>query len=470
MSIRIDSTNRGPAKKLLTFCGMDSKQVRTMTVRQLADALQRCLNNGLITDAQVRQHLGGKSDWKNDGDDSGRGENDGRHDKTDDEEVDSDTDESGDASGTGETDNDSDGDATGDGEADESSNGDNESDSESESESSDADSDSESETDDDNESESNDDSDGDGDDESDDESDDDEMSEQDDDSGSKAADDNDDDESDDDESESDSESEGDDEQDDEQDDDDDDSEQKHSVFNRVLKYISAGLNVALVGPAGTGKSYIARQVAEHTGRKFYVNGAMLSKYDLIGYNDAHGTYHPTPAYDAFHSGGLHCFDEMDASSPDAVVSFNGMTDDQPFFTFPCGQVEQHADYVAIACMNTWGNGASADYVGRYKQDAASMTRFVKVYVGYDENIERKIAGKAKDILRRVQALRACCDELGIRHIVSTRMIVQAKAARAAKATKAEIDADILFSGLDDNAIAQLKRAVNAKTKAGDDNV
>jgi hypothetical protein len=238
----------------------------------------------------------------------------------------------------------------------------------------------------------------------------------------------------------------------------------HDSFDRICKYVDAGLNVALVGPAGTGKSYLARKVAEHLGRDFYVNGAMMSKYDLIGYNDAHGTYHSTPAHDAFVHGGVHCFDELDASAPDAVVAFNGMTDDQPFYTFPCGQVNQHDDYVAIACMNTFGTGASADYVGRYKQDAAAMDRFVKVYVGYDAIVERKIAGKNVDILHRVWATRAACEELGIRHIVSMRMIKKACVARAYKATKAEIDQDIIFAGLDDAAIAQLKPRVTAKVK------
>lgn len=237
----------------------------------------------------------------------------------------------------------------------------------------------------------------------------------------------------------------------------------HASFKTVLKYIKAGLNVALVGPAGTGKSYISRQVAEKLKKPFYVNGAMLSKYDLIGYCDAHGTYHETPAYQAFSNGGVHCFDELDASAPDAVVAFNGMTDDQPFYTFPCGQVEQHEDYVAIACMNTYGNGATADYVGRYKQDAASMSRFVKVYIGYDDKIEAKIAGKHTDILTRVRKLRAACESLGIRHIVSTRMIVQAvKAREIGKATRRELDRDVFFAGLDDNAIKQLKSAMERK--------
>lgn len=250
----------------------------------------------------------------------------------------------------------------------------------------------------------------------------------------------------------------DDSEDESEDEQDDDSPVDHERLKVVLKYIGAGLNVALVGPAGTGKTFIGQRVADITGRDYHSNGAMMSKYDLIGYKDAHGTYHTTPAHEAFVNGGVHVFDEMDASAPDAVVAFNGMTDDQKYFTFPDGQQVQHEKYVAIACLNTWGNGASADYVGRYKQDAAAMSRFVKVYIGYDPAIEKRCG--PKDIVERVQAVRAACEALSIRHIVSTRMIVQATAARKGsaygKATKAEIDRDIIFAGLDDDAIAQIK--------------
>jgi hypothetical protein len=190
---------------------------------------------------------------------------------------------------------------------------------------------------------------------------------------------------------------------------------------------------------------------------------MLSKYDLIGYNDANGNYHDTPAYNAFVYGGVHCFDELDASAPDAVVAFNGMTDDQRFFTFPNGQQEQHEEYVAIACMNTWGQGASADYVGRYKQDAAAMSRFVKVFIDYDEEIEATLG--PDDIVLRVWAIRKACETLSLRHVVSTRMIVQAAAARKlGKATKREIDRDIFFAGLDDAQIKQVKAQMKAESK------
>lgn len=228
----------------------------------------------------------------------------------------------------------------------------------------------------------------------------------------------------------------------------------HYMLERVLKHVAAGNNVALVGPAGTGKSYLSRQVAKALGREYFTNGALMSKYDLIGFVDANGTYHETPAYRAVTRGGLHCFDELDGSVAEAVVAFNGMIDDQPFYTFPCGQVEKHPDYVAIACMNTFGYGPNAEYVGRFKQDAASMDRFVTLYIDYDRKVEAALGDD--DIVKRVWALRDATQALGIKRVVSTRMIIKAMKARAAGMSRADIDSDVFFAGMDDDTIAQLK--------------
>ncbi len=487
MTINVNSKNRLAARKLLTFCGVPATQVRTMPCGELSLALQRAINEQLITKAQVEKHLAldpkAREDRANSGSEN-RADSNGAADEAEDAR-----DEGGAADGNAETDGNDDRDDDGRNGSAESADDDNAADgSESDSDGNESSDDGMTEQErqsyeegkrdgangnerdddhaedgyenlqeaydrgyedgkngNDDASESNDDA----------SNDDDETTEQDDEVGEKAAEDA---------------ANGNDESNDSDDDDEDDgSEIEHPALARIVKYIAAGQNVALVGPAGTGKSFIARQVARKLDRDFFVNGACMSKYDLIGYCDAGGVYHSTPAHDAFVNGGVHCFDELDASAPDAIVAFNGMTDDQPFFTFPNGQQQKHEQYTAIACMNTFGNGATAEYVGRYKQDAAAMDRFVMIHIDYDARVEKRIAGKHDDILQRVRALRQACSELGIKKVCSYRMISKAVAGRSKGVSKRDLDTDVFFSGLDDSAVRQLKTRVNAIVREANEN-
>jgi hypothetical protein len=42
-------------------------------------------------------------------------------------------------------------------------------------------------------------------------------------------------------------------------------------------------------------------------------------------------------------------------------------------SFPDGTIDRHPDCIVIASANTWGFGGDANYVARYKADAASWT-------------------------------------------------------------------------------------------------
>lgn len=431
----ITSKNRTPAKRLLNAF-YDSTEVRMMTLAQLNAALQRAINSGLVTEEGARRALNIKSKMR--GSDGYSHEGKGREENAEREESDNFSEATDD--GKDETDNKGDNKGDGDSQSNEkeqqdADNGDGEQESEQSEQESESKGDKEQQDKQDGDSE---------------EQEDKEQEKQEEQSEEEQQQANEEQQQ---------------QQEEEQEEEDDDKPLRHEMFQTILKWIAAGVNVALVGPAGSGKSTIVQHVCEELDKEFRGCGALMSKYDLIGYKDANGMYHATPLHEAFTEGHVFCFDELDASAPDAVVSFNAATDNQNVFSFPCGMEQKHEEFIAVCCMNTWGNGATSDYVGRFKQDAAAMSRFVKVRVGYDRKIEARIAGKKNlDIAQRVWDLRDSCDELGIRHVVSTRMIVQAVAGRDAKCTKAEIDRDVLFAGLDDGAIRQVKSAMNIKAK------
>ena len=163
------------------------------------------------------------------------------------------------------------------------------------------------------------------------------------------------------------------------------------------------LNIWLYGPAGTGKTTAAEVAAGALGLSFTYNGALDTRYDLIGFRTANGDVVRTPFRDAWENGGVYLFDEIDASNPGALLALNGALANGNC-PFPDGMVPRHKDCVIIAGANTTGAGATLEYVGRMKQDATLTDRFVYLDWPLDEALEAALCADAA-WLERIRALR-----------------------------------------------------------------
>lgn len=176
------------------------------------------------------------------------------------------------------------------------------------------------------------------------------------------------------------------------------------------------LNILLHGPAGTSKSTSARQVAKALGLSFYPCSAISDEYKLFGFRTANGDVVRTAFREAWEHGGVFLFDELSGSDENAFLSFNG-TLANGIAPFPDGAVERHPDCVIIAGDNVLG-GATADYNGRNKMDAASMDRFVTLEWPIDVVLERTITGN-DEWVDLVQSMRQAVQDMGIRDVLIT---------------------------------------------------
>ena len=119
-------------------------------------------------------------------------------------------------------------------------------------------------------------------------------------------------------------------------------------------------------------------------------------------------------------------DEIDGANPNILLALNSALSNG-FMAFPDGTVKRHKDFIAIACANTYGNGATAEYVGRQVIDGASIDRFVKMDIPIDTSME---AGVVNDIskdalagrewLNVIARVRANVANYGLKVIVSPR--------------------------------------------------
>lgn len=197
----------------------------------------------------------------------------------------------------------------------------------------------------------------------------------------------------------------------------------HKKLQDVLDYVNADEPIMLVGPAGSGKNVLAKQIADILGIKFEFANAVTQEYQITGFTDANGNYQPSSFYKAFTEGSLFLLDEIDASIPEALIKLNAAIANRYFdFPAPIGRVEAHPNFRVIAAGNTFGHGADFQYVGRNQLDAASLNRFGIEVIDYDENIELSQAQGDKDLVEFVHQVRKACERNGILLIVSYREI------------------------------------------------
>lgn len=222
----------------------------------------------------------------------------------------------------------------------------------------------------------------------------------------------------------------------------------HKALPVVLQAVVAGASPFLVGPAGSGKTTLARQVAKALGREFYMAARVTSEYKLTGFIDANGKVVRTAFREWYEHGGVFLFDEVDSSDAEALNSFNAALDNG-IAEFPDGMVQRHPDAVAIAAGNTYGRGGDRQYVGRQQLDAATLDRFVILDVDYDEALEAEICGNLK-WAKRVQQIRRAVEKEKVRHIVSPRASIVGARMLAAGMDQRLVEEACVWKGMDRN--------------------
>lgn len=242
---------------------------------------------------------------------------------------------------------------------------------------------------------------------------------------------------------------------------------QHRQFSKLMTKLLAGRNVYLAGPAGTGKTTAARNAAEMLsktlGREipFYFNGAIDSEHKLLGFTDAQGRVVSRPFRKAFTEGGVYLFDEVDASLAGALLAFNAALSNDTC-DFPDGCLQKHPDFRCIAAANTWGFGATHDYVGRAKLDEAFRDRFVMLKWDTDEALERRIAlnhiedeNLGSRWITHVQQCRANASRAGVRCVISPRASINGCALLQAGEEWSEVEESCIRKGMAEESWKQI---------------
>ena len=159
----------------------------------------------------------------------------------------------------------------------------------------------------------------------------------------------------------------------------------HEAFEEVLQLAAARKHIFLPGPAGCGKSHMAKQVADALGLPFgFIScSAGMSESQLLGRrvpNGDHGqfVYEATDFVRCYENGGVFLFDELDAADSNVLLVVNSALANG-HMALPNRTenpvAKRHPDFVCIAAANTFGRGADRQYVGRNELDESTLDRF-----------------------------------------------------------------------------------------------
>lgn len=199
---------------------------------------------------------------------------------------------------------------------------------------------------------------------------------------------------------------------------------RHPLFNLVLNMVvndrAIGRYPWLFGPAGSGKSTLCKQIADHLGLPFYSVSSLQQKYELEGYTDAVGELVETVFYKAAKEGGIFLFDEASTTSAEVQVAFNSMLANL-WYNFPkVGMLTAHPDFHIIAADNTAGWGGDKKYHARFELDASTLDRYTPVAIDYTDEQDMLMASGDKDLVSFMRDVRKALDAADLTYTASPR--------------------------------------------------
>lgn len=117
-------------------------------------------------------------------------------------------------------------------------------------------------------------------------------------------------------------------------------ERVHPAFDPVLVMASQRIPVLMVGPAGSGKTTLAENIASSLGLAFSALsvGAQTTQSQFFGYMSATGNYVPSEFFKRYTEGGVFLCDEIDAGNANVLVGVRARSSRHvaPYYVFNAG--------------------------------------------------------------------------------------------------------------------------------------
>lgn len=191
---------------------------------------------------------------------------------------------------------------------------------------------------------------------------------------------------------------------------------------QLERLVNAGIiNIWMVGPAGCGKTTMGTDLSKKLNRPCFIQscGIGTSAAEFIGYK--YPTREATEFSKYYSQPSVIIIDEFTALDP-AVAQIVNSALANGYIQTTTGQVFRHPECIIIATSNTFGTGASRQYVANNQLDASTIDRFVGgiIEVDYSSKYESQFDS---EVVAYVNKIRNIIKHHDIRRVASTRMII-----------------------------------------------
>lgn len=187
---------------------------------------------------------------------------------------------------------------------------------------------------------------------------------------------------------------------------------KPKIFDTVLHALKTPeINVLIKGPAGSGKSLMASELAQQLGLEFYAfscSGSMRYGH-VIGSDKLYvdpdtkqtvSKFELTELMSACQRPCLILLDECFSLAPDILIGLNGLFEPtNRAIETKGGTVKLHCDCKVVVAANSDGRNIDRNYAGARRVDGSTLDRFITFRVDYDTTVETNILNSLPKIHR-----------------------------------------------------------------------
>jgi MoxR-like ATPase len=166
---------------------------------------------------------------------------------------------------------------------------------------------------------------------------------------------------------------------------------KPAEYDAIASLVKAKIPVLMVGPAGSGKSRMGREIAKEmnvTYSVFSFSGGIRYAQAYIRTRLVNGDTvdELSPLLQSIQQPGVIHIEEIFSADPEVLIGLNSLLEDGELMT-PAGLVKVHEDCSIMASANTNGRSVSRQYTGAKRVDDSTLNRWSQIDVDYSAEVE-----------------------------------------------------------------------------------